>query len=205
MTNARLTCLALLTGIFMSGGALAAEGRLNAVSQKPIPAGNILSVRALDDSDESMALKDQFVRELTNRGYRVQPKADLVLTFEIQDELGAYTFTDKRYILDLQTSRGTNQGIDDDSHAKFNVFNSKTGGILNKGQGGTKIVTPTKYRLKVTVDGPAEAGRIERYWQGWATGKLGAATNEALIGAMVAPLVDSVGKTVKDHAITLPD
>jgi hypothetical protein len=205
MTNARLTCLALLTGIFMSGGALAAEGQLNAISQKPIPAGKILSVRALDDSDESLALKDQFVRELTNRGYRVQSQADLVLTFEIQDELGAYTFTDKRYILDLQTSRGTNQGIDDDSHAKFNVFNSKTGGILNKGQGGTKIVTPTKYRLKVTVDGPAEAGRIERYWQGWATGKLGAATNEALIGAMVAPLVDSVGKTVKDHTITLPD
>ena len=205
MIKAQLTCLALLTGIFMSGAVLAAEGHVNAISQKPIPAGKILSVRALDDSDESLALKDQFVRELTNRGYRVEPKADLVLTFEVQDELGAYTFTDKRYILDLQTSRGTNQGIDDDSHAKFNVFNSKTGGILNKGQGGTKIVTPTKYRLKVTVDGPAEAGRIERYWQGWATGKLGAATNEALLGAMVAPLVESVGETVKDRTITLPD
>ena len=57
----------------------------------------------------------------------------------------------------------------------------------------------------MTIDGPAEAGRIERYWQGWATGNLGASTNETLIGAMVVPLVESLGKTVKNEVFPLPN
>lgn len=193
----------MLTAAFTTVGH-AADGQLNAISSKPIPGGKVLAVRALDDSDESLELTHQFTRELRNRGYRIDPKAELVLTFEVLDELGAYTFTDKRYFLDIQGTKGTSTGTEG-SEARFNVFDSKTGGILNEGQGGTKIVTPSKYRLKVTIDGPAEAGRIERYWQGWATGNLGASTNETLIGAMVVPLVDSLGKTVKNETFPLPN
>lgn len=196
--------IALCLSAALPGLSLAADGQLNAISSKPIPGGKVLAVRALDDSDEATDLTAQFERELKSRGYRVDPKADLVLTFEILDELGAYTFTDKRYFLDVQATKGTSSGTEG-TEARINVFNSKTGGILNEGQGGTKIVTPTKYRLKVTVDGPAEAGRIERYWQGWATGNLGAATNESLIGAMVVPLVESIGKTVKNETFPLPN
>tara|TARA_R110002124_G_scaffold9429_10_gene48413 strand:- start:14940 stop:15554 length:615 start_codon:yes stop_codon:yes gene_type:complete len=193
----------MLTAVFATAGH-AAEGQLNAISSKPLPNGKVLAVRALDDSDESLELVHQFTRELRNRGYRLDPKADLVLTFEVLDELGAFTFTDKRYFLDVQGTKGTSSGTEG-SEARFNVFDSKTGGILIEGQGGTKIVTPTKYRLKVTIDGPAEAGRIERYWQGWATGNLGAATNETLIGAMVVPLVENLGKTVKNEVFPLPN
>jgi hypothetical protein len=196
--------LALMLSAFCLDPAHAAEGQLNAISSKPIPNGRVLAVRPLDDSDESMAIAAKFERELKARGYQVEPKAELTLTFEILDELGAYTFTNKRYFLDVQGQKGTSTGTEG-SEARLNVFDSKTGGILNEGQGGTKIVTPTKYRLKATIDGPAQAGRIERYWQGWATGNLGAATNESLIGAMVAPLVEALGKTVKNESFPLPN
>jgi len=201
MKRPLIALFALMLTAAFAGPIHAADGQLNAISSKPIPGGKVLAVRALDDSDESLELSHQFARELKARGYRLDPKAELVLTFEVLDELGAYTFTDKRYFLDVQ---GTTSGTEG-SEARFSVFNSKTGGILNEGLGGTKIVTPTKYRLKVTIDGPAEAGRIERYWQGWATGNLGAATNESLIGAMVVPLVDSLGKTVKNEVFPLPN
>ena len=204
MTILIRTFLAVFLCFAIGKGAEAAEGNLNAISSKPIPGGKVLAVRALDDSDESLNLIEQFKRELSARGYRIDPKAPLILTFEIIDEIGAYTFSDQRYILDVQGHKGTSTGTDG-TEARLNVFNSKTGGILNQGRGSTKIVTPTKYRLKVTIDGPAQAGRIERYWQGWATGNLGAATNESLIGAMVTPLVDVLGKTVKNQTFPLPN
>lgn len=204
MKRSLFAILALLLAAAVPGTPHAAEGQLNAISSKPLPGGRVVAVRALDDSDEALGLAAQFERELKARGYRVDAKAGLVLTFEILDELGAYTFTDKRYFLDVQGTKGTSSGTEG-SEARFNVFDSKTGGILNEGHGGTKIVTPTKYRLKVTIDGPAEAGRIERYWQGWATGKLGTATSESLIGAMVVPLVDNLGKAVKNETFTIPD
>ncbi|PIW25745.1 MAG: hypothetical protein COW30_18615 [Rhodospirillales bacterium CG15_BIG_FIL_POST_REV_8_21_14_020_66_15] len=204
MKTSLFAILALVLTAALPCVTLAADGQLNAISSKPLPGGKVLAVRALDDSDAALDLTAQFERELKARGYRVDPKAELVLTFEVLDELGAYSFTDKRYFLDVQGTKGTSTGIEG-SEARFNVFDSKTGGILNEGHGGTKIVTPTKYRLKVTIDGPAEAGRIERYWQGWATGNLGAATNESLIGAMVAPLTEIVGKTVKNETFSLPN
>ena len=195
--------MALVFAAAASPGSQAAEGQLNAISSKPLPGDKVLALRALDDSDEALRLKAQFERELKARGYRLDPKAPLTLTFEVLDELGAYTFTDQRYFLDIQGHKGTSTGTEG-SEARFNVFDSKTGGILNEGNGGTKVITPTKYRLKVTIDGPAEAGRIERYWQGWATGTLGASTNESLIAAMVTPVVDSLGKTVKNESFPLP-
>ncbi len=183
--------------------ATAAQGKLQAVSNKPLPGNKIIAVRPLDDSDESLKLMRRFEQALANLGYRVSPKSDLVLTFEIVDELGAYTVSDQRYFLELQ-ARGSRTGGEDAS-ARFNVFDSKTGGIINKGRGGTKVVTPSKYRLKVTVDGPAGPGRLDRYWQGTATGNLGASTNETLIGAMVQPLIDHLGTTVRNKSFPLPD
>jgi len=196
----------VLAGGLMGGAwtASAGEGHLNAVSNKPLPAAPEFAVRALDDSDEALDLKLRFENELKARGYRLNPSAELVMTFEIVDELGAYTYTDRRYFVELHAQGSRSGG--EDAQARFNVFDSKTGGILNQGGGGgTKIVTPTKYRLKVTVDGPAGPGRLERYWQGWMTGTLGASDNLTLIQAMVAPLVDNVGKTVRNETFPLPD
>ena len=193
--------LALL--LAFAAPSFAAEGSLSAVSNKPLPGVKEMAVRPLDDSDESLRLQSQFEAELTAKGYRINPKSEIVLTFEIIDELGAYSVTDKRYFIDLQ-AKGSRTG-GEDAHARFNVFDSKSGGILNKGHGGTKIVTPSKYRLKATIDGPAGAGRLERYWQGTASGKLGAANNQDLIRAMVAPLVANLGKTVKAEPFPIPN
>lgn len=183
--------------------AYAAEGSLSAVVNKPFSGIKEMAVRPLDDSDEAVKLQSQFEAELVASGYRINPTSEIVLTFEIIDELGAFSVTDRRYFIDLQ-AKGSRTG-GEDAHARFNVFDSKTGGILNKGQGETKIVTPSKYRLRVTVDGPAGPGRLERYWEGTATGKLGTADNQSLIKAMVAPLVNNIGKTVKGAPFPIPN
>ena len=195
-------CL-LMASLTAPLAAQAAEATLNAILSKPLPTAHEVALRALDDSDEAVALKSQIEKGLESRGYRLNPNSPLILTFEIQDEVGAYTYTDRRYFVDLG-ARGSRTG-GEDAHARFNVFDSKTGGIMNEGHGGTKIVTPTKYRLKLTLDAPADAGHIERYWQGWATANLGNADNETLIRAMVLPLLDTLGKTVKNQTFDVPD
>lgn len=193
----------LALALIASPAARAADGQLNAVSNKPLPTAPEFALRALDDSDEANDVMQRFETELKAKGYRLNPKASLVFTVEIVDELGAYTYTDKRYFIDLG-ARGSRTG-GEDAHARFNVFDSKTGGILNEGNGGTKIVTPTKYRLNVTIDGPDGPNHMERYWQGWMTGVLGAADNQTLVEAMVAPLVENIGKTVRSKPYPLPD
>ncbi|MEK9671980.1 MAG: hypothetical protein VW268_05685 [Rhodospirillaceae bacterium] len=194
-----MAILLLLPGL----PAAAEDGRLTAVSSTPLPAGKPFAVRPLDDSDEALKLKSLFEQELVAHRHRIDPKSDVVLTFEIIDEVGAYSVTDRRYFIELKAQGSRTGG--EDAQARFNVFDSNSGGILNKGSGGTKIVTPSKYRLKVTIDGPAGPGRLARFWQGMASGNLGTANNEKLVRAMVVPLVRSIGKTVKGENFPLPD
>lgn len=178
------------------------EGTVNSMAHKDVPAGAEIHVRPLDNSDEALAVLEDFKRELKARGYRLNPNAKLVLTFEIRDEIGAFTTTDRRYFVELH-ARGSRTG-GEDAQARFNVFDSRTGGILNRGKGETQIVTPSQYRLDVTIDRQVDDSHLDRLWQGWAVGDLGSSDSETLIRAMVAPLLNTVGKTVRRQTFPLP-
>jgi len=172
------------------------EGQLNAVSFKPLPMPLSLSVQPLDNSDLNMALKKEFEGKLREKGHIIDENANMVLTFETRDEIGAWKTRNKRAVLELQAKGGREGG--ENAKMRFNLFDSNTGGMFNEGKGETSIVTPSQYRMDVTIDNRSNG---KRHWQGWMTANLGHSSGQALTRAMVPILVEKIGQTVKRQQI----
>ncbi len=170
------------------------SGLLNAVAYKDVPTAAAITVRPLDDSDDNLILKQEFEKALQNRGYRIVQDSPLVLTFETSDTVGAYTDRNARHVLEL--SGGGGRGGGEDARARVNVFDSVSGGLMNTGEdtGDTSIVTPSQYRLDVSLDDKADRKRL---WQAWATADIARSDGRTLTRAMVPVIVQSVGQTVR--------
>ena len=173
------------------------QGLLNAVAYERLPAGIAVEVSPLDNSDDNLILQRRFEEELRSRGYSVSGNAPLILTFDIRDTVGAFVDGNVRHVLEL--SGGGGRGGGEDARARVNVFDSGGGGLLNEGtdSGDTTIVTPSQYRLDVTID---ERGSGRRLWQGWATANLEQSDGLALTMSMVPVIADHVGQTVRQKA-----
>ncbi|MHA1597429.1 MAG: hypothetical protein ACTSV1_01800 [Alphaproteobacteria bacterium] len=201
LTTSLVLLLSLAVGF---GGAMPVSaqgnnmGLLNAVAFKDISKGTPFSVRPLDNSDMNMALKAEFERILRRNGYTVSSDAALVISFETRDQIGAYSTRDKRAVLELQARGGREGG--EDAKMRFNLFDSNTGGVFNRGKGETTIATPTQYRIDITVD---DAATGKRYWQAWAVADLTQPDSMALTRAMVPVLVENLGQTVKSKTFEL--
>ena len=174
------------------------EGVLNAVSYKPLPSGQPIAVRPLDNSDENLEIQAEFERVLTQAGYAVQAESPVVLSFDTEDRIGAWSDSGRRTVLELE-GRGGVIGRDS-ARARLNIFDSQRGGIVNEGQGDSGIVTPSRYRLNVSID---EKSSGERLWQAWATADLQQNSGAALTKAMVPVLVRKIGATVKSETFEL--
>ena len=174
------------------------EGLLNAVSFKDVPKNAPLSVRPLDNSDLNMALKDEFERILRAKGYSVSDKAAYVMSFETHDEIGAYSTRDKRAVLELQARGGREGG--EDAKMRFNLFDSNSGGVFNRGKGETTVSSPSQYRIDVSID---EAATGKRHWQAWAVANLLRPDSLALTRSMIPAFVDNMGQTVKSKNFEL--
>jgi hypothetical protein len=170
----------------------AEEGLMNSVSFHKIPANAQLQVQPLDNSDSNIALQRDFESALRAQGYKIAANAPLILTFETRDEIGAWSTTDRRHVFSFEAKGGREGG--EDAKARFNVFDSQSGGLMNKGHGGTSIATPSSYRIDVTVEDRSTGKRL---WQGWSIAKLGAGDGLSLTRKMVPPLVKGVGKTIR--------
>ncbi len=175
------------------------QGLLNAVAYQPVPADTAIRVRPLDNSDDNLVVQKDLEEALRGAGYTVAEDAPLVLTFEIRNEQGAWSDSGTRTLLELQARGGETGG--ESARARFNIFDSGRGGLLNRGRGkGTTIVTPTMYRLDATLD-DRTAGR--RLWQAWTTAPLGQWTALPLTRAMVPAVVDNIGQTVRRQPFAL--
>lgn len=192
-----LACVGVLAGPF---GAPAGEvdGVLSAVSFQDFPGGGPIMVRALDDSDHNMALQREFERVLEDHGYTVTPNARLVLSFETRKTIGTWSQEGQRTIVELQDS------LDESGAAgpqvMVNIYNSRRGGVLNRGRGTTSIGAPSEYRLDATID-DRDNGR--RLWQGWMTTAIGRLHVQEKALAMVPAMVGSLGRTVKAKSMAL--
>ena len=175
------------------------DGQVNAVKFDPVPAGAAITVRALDNSDTSLSLQAAFEKALAAAGYRIAPDSQLVFTFETRNAVGAWSDSGRRSILELEGHGGRMGG--EDARAKLNLFNSSRGGLFNKGQGETNIVTQGRYRIDATLD---DRGTRKRVWQGWAECELGRYTDQELLEAMVPFVAAAVGQTVRAKAFKLP-
>jgi hypothetical protein len=174
------------------------EGLLNAIAYKPLPQGSAFSVQPLDNSDQNMRLKKEFEQILTRKGFSVSADAPLVITFETRDELGAYKTRDRRAILELDAHGGREGG--EDARMRFNLYDSNSGGIFNQGKGETSVMTPSQYRLEVSIDN-RENGK--RHWQAWSVANLGKSDGATLIQAMIPEMVGNMGKTVTSRIFEL--
>jgi len=193
--------MALATAALLlhSGAVLAADGILNSVAFSKIPAGASFVLQGYDDSDATLTLKEDIANALTAAGYAVAEKGSFILNFETSDEIGAWSTTDRRHILSLQTGGGRGGG--ENAKARINVYDSSTGGLLNKGRGGgTAITTPSQYRIDVAIEDKASGKTL---WQGWAVADLHGTDGLDLMRRMVPGLVGKIGQTVRQEPFSL--
>ena len=176
----------------------ARQGLVNAVAYLPIPDRAVLAVRPLDNSEANMKLKAAIEDALRARGFGVAANAPLTLSFDTRDEIGAWSETGRRSILELKAEGGREGG--EYAHAKVNIFDSATGGLLNEGHGGTSIATPSAHRIDVTVDDRTNGKRL---WQGWATANLSHGERADLDRSMIPMIVQNLGRTVNRQPFSL--
>jgi len=187
--------LALLTGVV---SASAQDGVMNSIAFQKVSPHAALQVQPLDNSDANLALQTEFEAALREQGFTLSDTAPLVLTFETRDQIGAWTTNDRRHVLSFDSKGGRGGG--ENAKARLNVFDSQSGGLLNKGSGGTTIATPSSYRIDVSIE---ERATGKRLWQGWSEGKLAGGRGRDLTHKMVPALVEGIGKTVRQRTFDL--
>ena len=191
-------CLSLLAN---PGGALAqasGEALMNAISFKPIPPGASFSVEALDNSDQNITLTRAFENTLRGQGHAIHPQAPFVITFEVRNEMGAYTTRNKRAVLELDAHGGREGG--EDARMRFNLFDSNSGGMFNQGKGDTTVQSLSQYRLDVSIENRSNG---KRHWQVWVVTDLDRPDGTDLVRAMLPEVVAKIGQKVKSHRFNM--
>ncbi len=186
-----------------SGTSAAAQAFVNSVSYQPLPERAIFAVRPLDNSDANLKLKTSIEEALRVKGFGVAKDAPLVLSFDTRDEVGAWSDAGRRTILELRAESGREAGEftrGEYAHAKVNIFDSASGGLLNEGRGGTSIATPSTYRIDATLDDRTNGRRL---WQGWAIANLAYGDRTDLDRAMIPAIVQNLGRTTTRQPFNL--
>jgi len=196
----RSTALAFLLVLFpgLAGAQQGLEGVLNAVSYRPIPAGAVFEVRTLDNSDQNLVVVERMKQAMRLAGRGVQDDAQLLLTVEPRDEIGAWSTNDRRHVLSVTGDSGT--GSDDETEVRVNLFDSTSGGVLNEGEPGTAIVTKSQYVLLVRIEDRTNGRQL---WEAWAAVEVGSDGKEALLNSVIPRLVESIGTTVKNQTFSV--
>ncbi len=195
----RFAFLAALLLFWLTAPAVHADGLLNAVSFQPLPQGAALFVRPLDNSDQNIALQAEFERELKQKGFTVSKDASLIFSFETRDAAGSWTGGGPNPFVEL--SNNHDQSGVNAPQVRFNLFNSNRGGILNPARKDrTRTVTPSRFRIDVTIDDRTNGKRL---WQGWSTDDISIWTIRSMSMSMIPAIVNGMGKTVKKKSLTL--
>lgn len=200
----------LIAGLLISAVALtpltpaawaegADKGQINAVSFRDIPPGSSFQLESLDNSDLSVAVLGAVRDALIANGYQISESGNLLMTLEVEDQVGAYSHTNRRNIIQLEGENAT--GKNEKAKALLNLYDSDTGGLINKGHGGTRIVTPSRYRVDLMLDDTSNGKRV---WHGWSTAELGSHEPVTLTKAMAPGLVAKIGQSIRQAPFDLP-
>ncbi len=205
----------LILGLVLLGAPAAAqfvppppEGRVNAIICGDIPATMVLDVVLLDNADANLPVKDSFVATLRDRGVKISPGANLVLTLGIETVREAVSVKppdmievrvgqaneDAARIEPGDTSVGE-QGL---TRVRANIWSNRRDSVL----GGRRRVVEgemiDQVKLSASLNRRAD-GRC--LWQGDAVQELNGA-DAARAARMLAPLLaGSLGKSVRDRPL----
>lgn len=184
--------LVILAGSFTVRAQEATSGVLNAMSFHPLPGGQPVLVRPLNDSPENLSIKTQLEQALAAAGFAVAKEGSVVvLSFETRRELGGGP-TPRRQVTTRFVERHEESDIGDRRY-KPQIGKSSP-------QGPTSI-SASRFRLDATLD-DRQSGK--RLWQGWAIARMQGDETNALTKAMTSELVDSLGKTVREKTFEIP-
>ncbi len=195
-----MTFLAVfLSALISAASVVKAEGIMSAVSFLPVPAGSVVFVRPLDNSDNNLILQKDFERALKSKGYTVGKDAALILTFETRDDSGSWAGGGENRFLEL--SNNHDQSGINAPKVRLNLFNSRRGGILNPDRKETtRTVTPSSFRIDVTIDDKTNGKRM---WQGWSSAATRISGNREMSRRMIPVLVDGLGQTIRRKTFSL--
>ena len=174
------------------------DGILSAVTYAPLPQGFSVEVRPFDDSDSNLEIKREIELALKTKSIQTSDDAPYVMNFEVRDRLGFLSSAGKRYILSFETKGGRTGG--ENTQARVNVFDSRQGGLLNKGDGDSRVSKRTVYRLEINIE-YRDSGK--RLWDAWAEAQLSGGDSNDLTRRMIAPVVKHIGETVKNTTFPL--
>jgi len=162
-----------------------APGIVKSVAFTPLAAEDAIVVRAFDDTALNMDLKARLEIALANSGRSVAPEAPLRLDFEsevIRGELKAAGGT-------LGAFEGnTREG----ARVQLNLWSSSQDSLLG-GQRTEEVRKANVLHVNASLR-DTRSGRV--IWQGDAFCALPGPDVEPVAASMVAPLVDSLGRTV---------
>lgn len=190
----------ITVGTFMMSGAIAHAQQitLNAVSYDPIPSGEAVMVEIFDDSDDNKRLKVKFENQLQSEGYTLSESARLILSFETRETSGTWTGGGPNRLVEIGNA-GNHTGTDAPD-VRVNIFDNQRGGLLNpKTSKGVTQVAPSQYRIEASIEDRSNGKRL---WQGWSIANIAGADDPTVQNAMVKPIVEHIGKTVRDQTFT---
>lgn len=171
---------------------------MNAISYNALPRNTAFSVKAMDNSNQNMILKEKFEHLLKSKGFSISKDAPLVITFETRSEIGSYSNHNRRSVLELEARGGREGG--ENARMRFNLFDSNSGGMFNQGKGETSLKTPGQYRLDVSIVNRTNG---KYHWQAWTTANQDSSDSGAPVLAMVPEMVNKMGEKVKSHVFDL--
>lgn len=172
-----------------------ADGVVNAAALRPVPPGASISVRPWDDSPDNLKLAREIEDQLRQRGHALTTNPQIVLSFSVSDQPGRWGAGSRRQMIELHGTQGA--GEEDRMRAQLNLYSSEKGGVFNEGRPET--TERSVYTLEMTVDGRDG----QRLWQGEASARLGRTEGGQLVKLMIPPLLDALGKTVRNQPFGL--
>lgn len=167
------------------------DGVLNSSSLRPLPQGAAYVVKPWDNSADNVELSHYIEDQLRTRGFTIGGATALILKFSTAESLGQLSSGRQRQVIEFDATAGT--GGENDAQVLLNLFSSDKGGVFNEGRQQTKI--PSTQSLEMTIDRPDG----QRLWQGEATAILTTQDRRQMSRLLVAPLLDSVGKTARSQ------
>ncbi|MBO6519981.1 MAG: hypothetical protein JJ900_03730 [Rhodospirillales bacterium] len=182
---------------FLCFSALEAQTvNLNAVSYAELPSGRDITVETFDDSEKVKKLKALFEEELELAGYNVTQGARMILSFEARDTEGSWSGGGPNRLIEIRES--DNHTGKDAPDVRVNIFDSQRGGLLNpKRDKGITQVAPSQFRIDASIEDRTNGKRL---WQGWSvTEDFAVGESHTVQRSMVKPIIESIGKTVRDE------
>ncbi|MCC7166909.1 MAG: hypothetical protein IT565_04990 [Rhodospirillales bacterium] len=173
------------------------EGRVSAMAFNPLERGQAIQVRLMDDSEDNKVLKAAFEKALLQAGYALSPTSTTVLTFEVTNSLST-SGHQRPSVVELDV-RNTASG-DENYNAKVKLFSSNEDAVFTRRTDEGPQGTAGSFRLEANLIDRAKGKRL---WQGWAQIGTHSSDGAAMNQAMIQPLVQNLGKAVRDQAFAV--